>query len=136
MKLLVYNPVSSLSRLTEFARTALVRPITVNVCRAGAANLDVVQEVEYVKPEAKVVYLLECLQKTPPPVMIFSEKKADVDDIHEYLLLKGKGREGKTKGEKKRETKTETNRKRERERDKDRDKEIKRRMMNDALFVD
>lgn len=27
-----------------------------------------VQEVEYVKEEAKMVYLLECLQKTPPPV--------------------------------------------------------------------
>lgn len=26
------------------------------------------QEVEYVKEEAKMVYLLECLQKTPPPV--------------------------------------------------------------------
>ena len=47
-------------------------------------------QVEYVKPEARVVYLLECLQKTPPPVMIFSEKKSDVDDIHEYLLLKGR----------------------------------------------
>ena len=28
----------------------------------------VLQEVEYVKQEAKVVYLLECLQKTSPPV--------------------------------------------------------------------
>ncbi|KAL0342136.1 UNVERIFIED_CONTAM: DEAD-box ATP-dependent RNA helicase 35 [Sesamum calycinum] len=27
--------------------------------------------------------------KTPPPVLIFCENKADVDDIHEYLLLKG-----------------------------------------------
>jgi ATP-dependent RNA helicase DDX41 len=35
------------------------------------------------------VYLLECLQKTAPPVIIFCENKADVDDIHEYLLLKG-----------------------------------------------
>lgn len=77
--------------------------------------------MEYVKEEAKMVYLLECLQKTPPPVstsscydidmcqksvsqtcqmlqnivcscwqvLIFAEKKADVDAIHEYLLLKG-----------------------------------------------
>ena len=30
------------------------------------------QEVEYVKQEAKLVYLLECLQKTAPPVLIFS----------------------------------------------------------------
>merc|ERR1711957_733843 len=56
--------------------------------RAGAANLDVIQEVEYVKQEAKLVYLLKCLQKTPPPVLIFCENKSDVDDVHEYLLLK------------------------------------------------
>ena len=61
----------------------------VNVGRAGAANLDVIQEVEYVKQEAKIVYLLECLQKTAPPVIIFCENKTDVDDIHEYLMLKG-----------------------------------------------
>lgn len=36
-----------------------------------------------------MVYLLECLQKTPPPVLIFCENKADVDAIHEYLLRKG-----------------------------------------------
>eukprot|EP00058_Branchiostoma_floridae_P022512 XP_002608002.1 hypothetical protein BRAFLDRAFT_74954 [Branchiostoma floridae] len=76
-------------KIQNFARTALVKPVTVNVGRAGAASLDVIQEVEYVKQEAKIVYLLECLQKTSPPVLIFAEKKADVDDIHEYLLLKG-----------------------------------------------
>jgi ATP-dependent RNA helicase DDX41 len=76
-------------KIQDFARTALVKPIIVNVGRAGAANLDVIQEVEYVKQEAKIVYLLECLQKTAPPVLIFAENKADVDDIHEYLLLKG-----------------------------------------------
>ncbi len=32
---------------------------------------------------------MECLQKTAPPVIIFCERKGDVDDIHEYLLLKG-----------------------------------------------
>jgi ATP-dependent RNA helicase DDX41 len=47
------------------------------------------QDIEFVKSEARIVYLLECLQKTPPPVLIFSEKKADVDEIEEYLLLKG-----------------------------------------------
>jgi ATP-dependent RNA helicase DDX41 len=84
---------------------------------ASATNLDVIQEVEYVKQvsviryhysilrlfcfytrslfadiemqEARIVYLLECLQKTAPPAIIFCENKADVDDIHEYLLLKG-----------------------------------------------
>ncbi|KAG8379778.1 hypothetical protein BUALT_Bualt07G0125900 [Buddleja alternifolia] len=77
------------TKIQIFARSALVKPVTVNVGRAGAANLDVIQEVEYVKQEAKIVYLLECLQKTPPPVLVFCENKADVDDIHEYLLLKG-----------------------------------------------
>ncbi|KAI7898278.1 P-loop containing nucleoside triphosphate hydrolase protein [Cokeromyces recurvatus] len=76
-------------KIQDFALSALVKPMVVNVGRAGAANLDVIQEVEYVKQEAKMVYLLECLQKTPPPVLIFAENKNDVDDIHEYLLLKG-----------------------------------------------
>lgn len=76
-------------KFQDFAKQTLIQPIVVNVGRAGAANLDVIQEVEYVKQEAKIVYLLECLQKTAPPVIIFCERKGDVDDIHEYLLLKG-----------------------------------------------
>ncbi len=60
----------------------------VNVGRAGAANLDVIQEVEYVKEDAKLQYLLECLQKTAPPVLVFAENKADVDLVHEFLLVK------------------------------------------------
>lgn len=55
-------------KIQNFARSALVKPVTVNVGRAGAASLDVIQEVEFVKQEAKIVYLLECLQKTAPPV--------------------------------------------------------------------
>jgi len=77
------------NKILEFALSALVRPIVVNVGRAGAANLDVIQEVEYVKREAKILYLLECLQKTAPPTLIFASNQSDVDDIHEYLLLKG-----------------------------------------------
>lgn len=76
-------------KIRDFANSALVNPVHVSVGRAGATNLDVIQEVEYVKQEAKVMYLLECLQKTPPPVLIFSAKKGDVDDMYEYLLLKG-----------------------------------------------
>lgn len=76
-------------KIQNFARSALVKPVTVNVGRAGAANENVSQEVEYVKQEAKIVQLLPTLQKTAPPVLIFAEKKQDVDAIHEYLLLKG-----------------------------------------------
>jgi len=57
-------------KIQDFALSALVKPMVVNVGRAGAANLDVIQEVEYVKQDAKMVYLLECLQKTPPPVKL------------------------------------------------------------------
>ncbi|XP_064630234.1 probable ATP-dependent RNA helicase DDX41 [Lineus longissimus] len=76
-------------KIQNFARSALVKPVTINVGRAGAASTNVTQEVEYVKQEAKVVAILECLQKTSPPVLVFAEKKQDVDAIHEYLLLKG-----------------------------------------------
>ncbi|XP_046659261.1 LOW QUALITY PROTEIN: ATP-dependent RNA helicase abstrakt-like [Homalodisca vitripennis] len=76
-------------KIQNFARSALVKPVTINVGRAGAASMNVIQVRSYVKQEAKIVYLLECLQKTSPPVLIFAEKKQDVDAIHEYLLLKG-----------------------------------------------
>ena len=76
-------------KIQEFALSALIRPLIVNVGRAGAANLDVIQEVEYVKKESRLVYLLEALQKTAPPVLVFASNQSDVDDIHEYLLLKG-----------------------------------------------
>lgn len=71
-------------------RSALVKPVLVNVGRAGAASLNVRQELEAVQGEARTVHLLQCLQKTPPPVLIFAERKQHVDAIHEYLLLKGK----------------------------------------------
>lgn len=44
--------------------------------RLDVAVRVVLQEVEYVKQEAKLPYLLECLQKTAPPVLIFAENKA------------------------------------------------------------
>ena len=78
-------------KIQNFARSALVCPISVNVGRAGAASLNVTQHVEHVKDEEKISQLLKCIQKTPPSVLIFAQKKNDVDDIHEYLLLKGVG---------------------------------------------
>lgn len=55
-------------KIQNFAKSALVKPVTVNVGRAGAASMNVTQEVEYVKHEAKIPHLLDALQKTPPPV--------------------------------------------------------------------
>ena len=74
-------------KIQDFAQQSLVKPVLVNVGRAGAANLDVLQVVEYVKQEAKMVYLLECLQKTPPPVIIFSENKNEVDGLSIVVLV-------------------------------------------------
>lgn len=57
-------------KIQNFALSALVKPITVNVGRAGAANVNVKQIVEFVKPEARIVHILECLQRTAPPVSL------------------------------------------------------------------
>lgn len=38
------------------------------VSRILLLNIYIDMQVEYVKQEAKIVYLLECLQKTSPPV--------------------------------------------------------------------
>ena len=131
-------------KIKAFAASALVDPITVNVGRAGAANLDVIQasratqmsvsslengasashgmqllfycnwwvgggqdctpvgtpsqplvchamvrdtqEVEYVKQEAKLPYLLECLQKTPPPVCAISATVSDITHFTAWQL--------------------------------------------------
>jgi len=42
-----------------------------------------------VKQETKLPFILECIQRTEPQVIIFCENIKEVDDIHEYLLLKG-----------------------------------------------
>ncbi|CAD5222697.1 unnamed protein product [Bursaphelenchus okinawaensis] len=76
-------------KIQNFAKSALVKSVVVNVGRAGAASLNVTQEIEYCRTEDKLTKILSCLQKTPPKVLIFAEKKVDVDNIYEYLLLKG-----------------------------------------------
>jgi len=77
-------------RVQRFARTALVEPITVHVGRAGSANVNVAQEVEFIaNDELRLKRALDCLQKTAPPVVLFCDRKEDVDLIHEYFLLKG-----------------------------------------------
>uniref|UniRef100_A0A8C6KCI8 Probable ATP-dependent RNA helicase DDX41 n=1 Tax=Nothobranchius furzeri TaxID=105023 RepID=A0A8C6KCI8_NOTFU len=73
-------------KIQNFAKSALVKPVTINVGRAGAASLDVIQVRSCVSSQLS---LLPCQDGVPPGVLIFAEKKADVDAIHEYLLLKG-----------------------------------------------
>ncbi|RKO98710.1 LOW QUALITY PROTEIN: hypothetical protein CXG81DRAFT_30392 [Caulochytrium protostelioides] len=76
-------------KIQAFARSALIQPVVINTGRAGAASMNIVQEIELVPDENKMVYLLNVLQKTSPPTLIFAENKSDVDAIHEYLLIKG-----------------------------------------------
>jgi len=76
------------SKILQFAESALVDPITVKVSRAGAANANIVQQVEYVKVEHRLMFILECLTRTAPPVLIFAENKSEVNKIHGYLSAK------------------------------------------------
>ena len=77
------------AKIKTFAESALNDPVEVNVGRAGATNVNIRQEVEFCQSDERLVKILEALQKTPPPVIVFSENKKDVDSIHEYLLVKG-----------------------------------------------
>lgn len=79
------------TKIQAFASSALVKPVVVNVGRAGAASLNITQHVELVRGGSRISTLLQVLQKTSPPSLIFCENKADVDEIHEYLLVKGVG---------------------------------------------
>jgi ATP-dependent RNA helicase DDX41 len=76
-------------KIKKFAESSLRNPVVINVGRAGAANLDVIQCIDFIHDDKKLTHIIDVLQKTPPPVLIFAENKHDVDDIHEYLLLKG-----------------------------------------------
>lgn len=78
-------------KMQGFASTGLVMPIVVNVGRAGAASLNIGQDVVVVRAEMRMGMLLDILQKTGPPTLIFCENKGDVDEIHLYLLGKGVG---------------------------------------------
>jgi len=77
------------TKIMQFAESALVNPVTVKISRAGAANANIIQQLEYVKVEDRLTFLLVCLRRTAPPVLIFAENKVDVDDVQEYLLVKG-----------------------------------------------
>ncbi|KAK8806959.1 hypothetical protein WA158_003718 [Blastocystis sp. Blastoise] len=70
----------------EFAHSSLVKPLIINVGRAGAANLD----IYLVDESSKQRFIVqECLNKTKPPCLIFCRSQQSVDSLYEYLLLKG-----------------------------------------------
>jgi len=73
----------------EFAMDSLVNPVVVALGRAGAANASIEQDVVMCHQEGKFLRLLEVMEKTPPPVLIFCSRGHDVDDLFEFLLIKG-----------------------------------------------
>lgn len=76
-------------KIQMFTKQRLHKAVVINLGRSGSVSNKIIQDIEYIKDESKITYLLPTLQKTPPPVLIFCENKSDVDEIHEYLLLKG-----------------------------------------------
>ncbi len=76
------------TRVQEFAKKVLNKPIAVSSIQKSEVNSSVTQDVEYVKSEDKLSQLLEALKKTAPPVLIFCEGKNDIDSVHEYLLAR------------------------------------------------
>ncbi|WFD33326.1 RNA helicase [Malassezia cuniculi] len=76
-------------RIRDFATGSLVKPVVIHVGRAGAASLDVVQEVELVDVDGRSAQLLDALQKTAPPVIIFCDAKHEVDGVCDFLVSKG-----------------------------------------------
>lgn len=79
------------TKIMTFASTALVKPVVVNVGRAGAASLNILQSVEVVRMDMRIGRLLDVLQKTAPPTLIFCKSKSEADEVLEYLLSKGVG---------------------------------------------
>ncbi|KAI3463429.1 hypothetical protein Pfo_020092 [Paulownia fortunei] len=61
-------------KIQNFARSALVTPVTVNVGRAGAANLDVIQEVEYVNQGGQRLFTFLNACEDPAPLSYMEGK--------------------------------------------------------------
>jgi ATP-dependent RNA helicase DDX41 len=54
----------------------LRRPVLVQGRPCSLHELNVLHEVDYLKPEDKTLYLLQLLRKTAPPVLIFCDNKS------------------------------------------------------------
>jgi hypothetical protein len=63
--------------------------ITLSCDRPGIPSVDVFQELDFIKFSAKVLHILDCLLKTPPPVLVFCEFKNELAELQNYLQLKG-----------------------------------------------
>ncbi|CAG9326010.1 unnamed protein product [Blepharisma stoltei] len=75
-------------KIQEFSRQAMKDPIFINLSRQSLSKLKLTQEVEYAGHDQKLLKLLETMQKTNPPILIFCENKIDADKIERFLYEK------------------------------------------------
>jgi ATP-dependent RNA helicase DDX41 len=76
-------------KVQEITKQCLNNAITINISKTKLLNYNITQDFEYIRDDSKLLHILDILQKTPPPVLIFCENKNDVDEVTEYLALKG-----------------------------------------------
>jgi ATP-dependent RNA helicase DDX41 len=67
----------------------LSKPVVVRFAFEELASLKVLHEIDYIKEEDKIVYLLYLLEKTQPQAAIFCENKLDCDEVNKFLLSRG-----------------------------------------------
>ena len=73
-------------RMQEFASHFMKSPIYISSNKESLKNLKLTQVCELVPVETKkIVKLLEVMQRTEPPILIFCENKNESDMIQEYL---------------------------------------------------
>lgn len=73
-----------------FAREFLVDPIIVNAGEREVKRMDLQHSIQSVADNKRAVCIVNsCLNMTSPPVLIFTHIAKNVNEIEEYLLLKG-----------------------------------------------
>jgi ATP-dependent RNA helicase DDX41 len=76
-------------KMDEFVKKYLIDPVIISEDYTAIPQFNVIQEVLYIKPEEKNSAILEAIQKTAPQVVIFCENKRDVEEVHDFLIIKG-----------------------------------------------
>jgi len=54
----------------------------------GVHCIDMFQELDFPKGDAKILHLLDVLLKSPPPVLVYCDFKNEVAEIQTYLQTK------------------------------------------------
>ena len=71
------------------AGKSLRSPVVVSLSRLEVTKLNIIQQFVFPRAEDKLSELLSVMSKTQPPILIFCENKADVEEIVEILSKQG-----------------------------------------------